>query len=140
MEIAIGIVVFVRINEEGWEQTLTDTIKTKFDLYANTSDSVLRDAVNNLQRDLECCGDGGPTDWQDRGVDKPPPGCCINPDPPCTSFEPHQVFQDGCMGRLMQLLEDSIIVLAILAIAVGVIQIIGVVFALCLASSIRNRE
>ena len=56
MEIAIGIVVFVRINEEGWEQTLTDTIKTKFDLYANTSDSVLRDAVNSLQRDVsQCC-------------------------------------------------------------------------------------
>ena len=57
MEIAIGIVVFVRINEEGWEQTLNETITTKFDLYTeSTTDVALSDAVNNLQRDVsQCC-------------------------------------------------------------------------------------
>jgi len=56
VEIAIGIVVFVRINEEGWEQTLRNTVTQKFDAYANTSDPVLAEAVNDLQRNVsQCC-------------------------------------------------------------------------------------
>jgi len=143
-EIAIGIVIFVKMNGDGWEQAVNDSITDKFGQYNyNDTDTALSDAVNNFQRDLECCGVDGPKYWRDRGFHTPPDGCCVNPDPgQCVSFEPdqHQVFKDGCVYTLRELLKNVGLLLGILAITVGVVQIIGVVFALCLASSIKNKE
>jgi len=141
VEIAIGIVVFVKMNGEGLEQLVNDSITEQFAHY-NETHGAINTEINNFQRDLECCGVDGPNYWRDRGVQKPPPGCCVNPSGLCESFgeAQRQVFQTGCVNAVMQLLRNSGLWLGILAIAVGVVQIIGVIFALCLANSIRNED
>jgi len=145
VQIAIGIAAFVTIYGEGWEQAVKDTISNTFGNYTLGESNALNNEVDNLQRNLECCGVDHPTYWRDvRGFAEIPRSCCINPDPnaQCTSFRPEdqQVFQDGCVERLKELLRNIGIVLGAIAIAVGLIEITGVVFALCLASSIKNKE
>jgi len=144
VKIAIGIVAFVTIHKGGWEQAVRDTITNTFANYTLDASNSLNDEVDNLQRNLECCGVDEPTYWRDRGFDQIPRSCCINPDPNarCDSYSPadQQVFQAGCVERLKELLRTIGIALGAIAIAVGVVEIIGVVFALCLASSIKNKD
>lgn len=142
VEIAIGIVVFVKMNGEGWEQAVNDSIAENFARYNKTGDADLNNEIDNFQQNLECCGVDGPLYWRDdRRISEPPPGCCVNQNAVCTNFESaDQVFQEGCVERLKELLRSVGLLLGILAISVGVVQIIGVVFALCLASSIKNKE
>lgn len=146
IQIAIGIVAFVTINREGWDVAVKSTITDIFAQFPNSSDTsanAVRDEVNNLQRNLECCGLDGPTYWVDRSFTTPPEGCCINPAPAakCTfDAQPHQVFQDGCVEKLQELLKNIGILLGAIAIAIGIVEIIGIVYALCLANSIKNKE
>jgi len=56
VEIAIGIVVFVKINGEGWEQAVRDGVTEKFALYDNSSAAAINDEINNFQRNVsQCC-------------------------------------------------------------------------------------
>jgi len=53
VEIAIGIVVFVKMNGEGWEQAVNDSITENFGRYNyNDSDNTISNAVNNFQHDV----------------------------------------------------------------------------------------
>jgi len=139
-EIAIGIVVFVKMDGDGWKQAVEDGIKEKFDKYQQDDNNPLNQEIDNFQRNLECCGVDGPAYWTEvRHFRGPTPGCC--PSGNCSyATNRQEVFQTGCVAALTQLLENTGLLLGILAIAVGVVQIIGVVFALCLASSIKNKE
>jgi len=140
VKIAIGIVAFVTIHKGGWEDAVRDTITNTFGNYTLGETNALNDEVDSLQRNLECCGVDGPTYWMDRGFKQIPRSCCINPDPNTRCDSQDQVFQDGCVDRLKELLKTIGIALGAIAIAVGVVEIIGVVFALCLASSIKNKD
>lgn len=139
IEIAIGIVAFVNRGGDSWERAINDSISDTFDRYDH-GDETIDNEVNNLQHNLECCGVDGPQYWQGK-VLKPPNGCCVNPDGLCENLAVGaQVFQIGCVEKLVELLNDIGLLLGALAIAVGVVEITGVVFALCLASSIKNKE
>jgi len=146
VQIAIGIVAFVTINGETWNEAVRNSITDIFGQYTTIDDAnagAIREEVNNLQRNLECCGVDGPDYWVNRSITPPPSGCCINPaETAQCSFNavPHQVFQDGCVEKLQQLLKNIGILLGAIAIAIGIVEIIGIVYALCLASSIKNKE
>jgi hypothetical protein len=53
-----------------------------------------------------------------------PPGCCKIPGEVCTSIAPGaNIFTDGCVEKLIDLLENIGILLGALAIAVGVVEV-----------------
>lgn len=133
-EIAIGIVAFV--NRDGWNAAVNGSLTEMFGRY-NTDVSIQND-VNNLQRALECCGVDGPQYWK---LSPLPEGCCVNPSGTCDiATDEKQVFQEGCVKRVEELLHAIGLLLGVLAIVIGIVEIIGVVFALCLASSIKNKD
>ena len=57
VEIAIGIVVFVKMDEEGWEQTLNESITEKFAQfpYSGDASNIVVQEINNFQRDVSWC-------------------------------------------------------------------------------------
>jgi hypothetical protein len=57
VEIVIGIVVFVKISGEGWDQALNETISNTFGNYTlSGGDKALNEQVDNLQRNVsQCC-------------------------------------------------------------------------------------
>jgi hypothetical protein len=53
VQIAIGIVVFVRINAEGWDQAVRETISNTFGNYTLTGgNQALNEEVDSLQRNV----------------------------------------------------------------------------------------
>ncbi|XP_023710812.1 CD63 antigen isoform X2 [Cryptotermes secundus] len=132
-EIAIGIVAFV--NRDGWNTAIHDSLTDMFGRY--DQDEAIKKDINSLQKALECCGIDGPDYWKT----SIPEGCCVNPDGTCSAVtDPKQVFQEGCVQRLEELIHAIGLLLGVLAIVIGIVEIIGVVFALCLASSIKNKD
>jgi hypothetical protein len=58
VQIAIGIVAFVTINGETWNEAVRSSIIENFEKYPNTSEgnNALMEEVNNLQRNVsQCC-------------------------------------------------------------------------------------
>ncbi|KAJ8966209.1 hypothetical protein NQ317_001307 [Molorchus minor] len=86
-----------------------------------------------LQRFLQCCGVDGPDDYP---TTKLPDSCCINGQ--CSTFE-HRYHKDGCALKVYEFLRKSTNIVGGVAIGIAAIEIIGAVFGLCLASSIRNQ-
>ncbi|KAJ9576359.1 hypothetical protein L9F63_006771, partial [Diploptera punctata] len=134
IEIAIGVVAFV--NRDGYDEVITKNVEEMFGNY--TKNDEYKTQVDSIQKSLECCGVNGPDYWTSSTF---PTSCCVKPEGNCIySKDPNVVFQAGCKAKLKEFLLNIGVFLGALAIAVGVIEIIGVVFALCLASSIKNKE
>lgn len=138
IEIAIGIVAFVKRDEGGVDRALNASLTEIFAKYP--TDNNTKNEVDNLQHELQCCGVDGPGYWISKQLEVPP-SCCVLPNIQCNTYSnPDQVFQDGCLDKLKQMLSNIGLLLGALAVTVGVVEITGVVFALCLASSIKNKE
>ncbi|XP_046680857.1 CD63 antigen-like [Homalodisca vitripennis] len=93
---------------------------------------------NVLQYDLNCCGTDSLKDWEkiyNNGTI--PYSCCpTNPvDEPCTQDKANKA---GCLGVLKELLEKNTALVGGFGLGVAFTQLIGVVFACCLARSIRK--
>lgn len=138
IEIAFGIVAFV--NKDGYDDIIKKNVEQMFGKYHNSTEDT--NEVDSIQKALECCGVNGPFYWKkDNPQSQFPPSCCVKPEGDCGySTDPNKVFQAGCEGKIKEFLLAIGLILGALAIAVGLVEIIGVIFALCLASSIKNRD
>ncbi|KAG5678520.1 hypothetical protein PVAND_008187 [Polypedilum vanderplanki] len=91
-----------------------------------------RIAIEGIQRGLRCCGSAGPADW---GLLNIPSSCCDDGVIACTVSNAHS---DGCATLLSNFVNDSGLLIAWFAIVFAGIELVGVIFACCLANSIRN--
>jgi len=88
--------------------------------------------VNRIQSALHCCGNNGPSDWTNI-----PPSCCKEGTTSCNVNSP-DLFPDGCGVVLHDLVSASGMLIAWIALVFGAFELVGVIFACCLANSIRN--
>ncbi|XP_015604405.1 CD63 antigen isoform X2 [Cephus cinctus] len=97
---------------------------------------------NAMQHDLECCGLNSPLDWNHTGLfpgNNLPDSCCseIPSTDKCDSNSVN-VYPNGCMNILRDTIENNALILGSVGIGIALIQLIGVIFACCLARSIRR--
>lgn len=109
----------------------------------NSSFPEFRDAVDNLQQSLKCCGVNSSADWRAFSSEENtvPDSCCITESPGCgrgTMSDATKVFQTGCQKALETLLKDNIQWVIVAALVIAVLQILGVVFACLLMRGIRS--
>eukprot|EP00057_Strongylocentrotus_purpuratus_P007423 XP_011661897.1 PREDICTED: tetraspanin-4 [Strongylocentrotus purpuratus] len=107
----------------------------------NKSQSLTK-AWDVLQSELKCCGVNGSSDWTTT------PNVTLNgarfPDSCCDpAFEKGcaatgTAWMDGCQPKLTMKLEDNIYIVGAIGIAFGLIQILGLVFSMCLFCSLRD--
>jgi CD63 antigen len=101
----------------------------------------IRHSWDIMQHDLQCCGMNGPTDWNQIGLrDNAVPDSCCKELPAhgkCDSNSIH-LYEDGCMLRLKAAIESSALILGGVGVGIAIVQLIGVIFACCLARSIRR--
>ncbi|XP_023245587.1 CD63 antigen [Copidosoma floridanum] len=96
-----------------------------------------------IQYDLECCGVHGPTDWQRAGFigNRLPATCCkelpIN-NRTCELNSDPGPYSRGCKQALQNTLEKNGLILLSVGIGVALVQLLGVIFACCLARSVRR--
>lgn len=94
------------------------------------TDEQTRIAIDGIQRGIRCCGSNGPADW---GLTSIPQSCCD--ESVCTILNAHQ---QGCATLLYDFVSTSGLLIAWVAIVFAGIELVGVIFACCLANSIRN--
>jgi CD63 antigen len=125
---------------------LRDDIKNAIDDNMNdllpkyTTQNATKKLFDGMQQDFKCCGADNYTQWYDVfGEDRVPDSCCKTELRNC-GLNPNttDIYTEGCFLALYDFLEDNIIVIAAIAIAIAVIQIFGVVCSCCLMKSIKS--
>ncbi|XP_030845089.1 CD9 antigen, partial [Strongylocentrotus purpuratus] len=137
--------------ENGMQQTISGVY--------SEDDSVTL-AFDKMQQALRCCGAVGPEDWIDskyaeRNPGQLPDSCCVEQSPNCgtvgqtaiNSFlnllrgqTSPPIFLTGCSDALFGMLEENTILVAGLAIGVGAVQLLGMIFSCCLCCAIRRQD
>ncbi|KAG7202540.1 hypothetical protein KM043_009738 [Ampulex compressa] len=122
----VGTMLETRLNATMKEYNVDDDIKRSWDI---------------MQHDLKCCGMYGPGDWASLGfVDNTVPDSCCDEVPSGSKCDSNLIYvlNDGCMNKLQSAIEDNALTLGGVGIGIALIQLIGVIFACCLARSIRR--
>ena len=84
--------------------------------------------VDDIQKNLKCCGASNKTDWEP----KPSPSSCFDPK---TSEE----YEEPCIPKLKRLMIEYYGILGTFAIAFGVLQTFGCILALHVAQTVEKR-
>lgn len=124
----IVVAVFAFMYTEELANAAKDGFGRLFDDRNNPSTAA---AIDQIQRGLQCCGTTGPKSW-DSNI---PPSCCA--EATCTIANSHP---NGCSTMLADIVSGSGLLIAWFAIIFAGIELVGVIFACCLANSIRNAD
>jgi CD63 antigen len=126
-QIALAIVVFVYIGDL---QQATQPIIAK--LWDRRHEEAGRQIFDGIQTTLQCCGLDRTDDWGG----SVPNSCC----PGNNACTPSGAFQTGCRSALNDFIYTSGNIIGAVALGVAGIELIGFIFACCLANSIRNQS
>jgi len=121
LEIGLGIAGYVK--HSGLQQLMETQFNSTMKHYKDRED--YRDAWTLLQNELDCCGTYGPNDWDGIFPNKTlSPSCCklinLSEAQECTTL--HAINQ-GCLAKLLGILDSKTLVLAGVVLAVAGIQV-----------------
>ncbi|XP_018567946.1 CD63 antigen [Anoplophora glabripennis] len=132
VQVAIAVYLFIQVKDtREFRNTITNNVQKTFDSRFKNPEA--NETMHVLENFLTCCGVYGPDDYNNFPL---PLSCCkrhINNE--CLKTE---VNHDGCAHKLTNELQDKAQLVGGVAIGIAAVEVIGAVFALCLASSIRN--
>lgn len=121
LEIGLGIAGYVK--HSGLPQLMETQFNTTMKHYLERDD--YRDAWTLLQTELDCCGTYGPNDWEGIFPNKTlTPACCktinLSEASECTTLH---AIKDGCLQKLLKVLDGKTLILAGVVLAVAGIQV-----------------
>ncbi|KAK0085579.1 hypothetical protein PV325_004851 [Microctonus aethiopoides] len=89
---------------------------------------------------LKCCGIDGASDWSVLFPNTQLPDSCCHEIPFNQKCDSNSigVNVDGCKIKLKTAIEDKAVILGAVGIGIAFVQLVGVIFACCLARSIRR--
>ncbi|KAJ8725421.1 hypothetical protein PYW08_003604 [Mythimna loreyi] len=133
VQVVIAVLMFVY--GDTIQTNLDNSIASLFTKRTSAGVDKATDAViNSIQQQFECCGkDSATTEYGLIGL---PASCCPPNSLACT---PANAF-DGCRPVITKLYNKWNKPIAGVAIGVACIEVVGALFALCLANSIRNMD
>lgn len=91
--------------------------------------------VNDVQALLECCGVDSYRDFKDYPI---PYSCCGGPEG--TTCAAKDASTKGCAQALQETFKYAGTVLGGIALGIAAVELVGIIFALCLANSIKNEH
>lgn len=154
LEIAAGIFTYTK--KDAVQQKLSTHLeKAVNNSYggATESDKALTKSVDWFQQNVKCCGTNAPGDWKKTAwynkSDKSknvPQSCCIEEKSGCNSgtvvslLSAKKIYSSGCVAAGKQFAKDHMWKIGGAAIGIGVIQLFGIVFAICLCKAIGDEE
>ncbi|KAM6038586.1 CD63 antigen isoform 1-T2 [Theristicus caerulescens] len=106
-------------------------------------DKPLREAVDELQREFNCCGANNYTDWATiepfKLNDTVPRSCCRVNTTSCNVHpSPATVYEKGCLQSIEAWMKKNILIVAAVALGIAFFEILGIIFACCLMKGIRS--
>lgn len=94
----------------------------------------IQEAWDFIQSQLKCCGVTNYQDWQNDAHINPPKSCCPNADR-CSSSSDY--YDKGCYDKVKEDISQYAVYVGIAGIGIGLIEIIGIIFACCLANQVK---
>uniref|UniRef100_A0A0C9Q5P6 Tetraspanin n=1 Tax=Fopius arisanus TaxID=64838 RepID=A0A0C9Q5P6_9HYME len=141
IQVGIAIWAFVVLKNLNTAE-MTEEFKKPLTKYWSDVDS--RNAVDLAQEMLHCCGASGPDDYASNHVNMNgtiPWSCCKQESERKFQFcNGREVYQIGCSGQIKDLVKNIGHGLGGVALGIAGIELVGIIFALCLANSIRNED
>lgn len=113
----------------------------------NKDHSVTNEAWDHIQQTLHCCGSNNSLTWRVSpeltATDSVPDSCCKNETEKCglralDRWDPELFYNEGCTPKVTQLIKDSLVAIGAAAAGVAALELIGIIFAFCLANSLRK--
>ncbi|XP_064597847.1 CD63 antigen-like [Liolophura sinensis] len=140
LELAGGIAGFVLRNS--LEGEVRDLMMEAQKNYNDTQHEGVTKTWDEVQRKFKCCGVVNYTDWNDNerlhgGV---PDSCCLEFSEGCgkAPVNPGKIYDKGCLDFTVNWAKDNIYIVGAAGIGLAFIQIVGIIFACCLARSIKK--
>lgn len=145
MEFAAGIAAFVYRDDIAAEaeKQLDKSMKE----YNATNPNDVTKEWDTMQKNLHCCGAHNYTDWYTHSIipnGSVPISCCMNISVNCgddkaKQTSPTGIYQQGCVKKLSEEISSKAVIIGGIGIGIAFIQILGIIFACCLASSLKNQ-
>ncbi|XP_017882575.1 23 kDa integral membrane protein-like [Ceratina calcarata] len=129
VQVAVAVFAFMAVKNNGNVET---KYRDVFNHYRDSEES--SKIVDLIQSSLHCCGLESPRDFN---FNIPGSCCGKQGNETCPSDE---IAQKGCTDAIKEAIHLAGTVLGGVAIGVAGVELIGIIFALCLANSIRNSE
>lgn len=141
----ITAITLAYVYRENIEKNLRDDIKETMNEYMETAHEAVSKAIDEIQRDFKCCGNYDYKDWFDtrwgtRHSDSVPRSCCKEASADCNenvSEDLTKIYSRGCYDYVRKYLSNNLHVISGFGIWIAVIQLMGMIFALCLCCHIR---
>jgi len=109
-------------------------------------------SMDYIQETLQCCGIDSANDWsmnlkynadnydyEQQTTQQTPPSCCVTGSG-YRNFRCENVIQKGCIGKVYEITLQLILMIDSFALAVAVLQIVGIVGAFVVARIIRRAK
>ncbi|XP_022120100.1 CD63 antigen isoform X1 [Pieris rapae] len=136
VQVALGVLLFAY--QQNLKDALVKSVDTLFD--KARSDAASKTVFNNLEQQLECCGKYSAADY----AFLVPKSCCSKLGvtgqllgETCTIADANST---GCSTKVGEIYEKWSKVIAGIAIGLACVEVVGALFSLCLANSIRNMD
>lgn len=138
IQVAVAIYAFVVLkNSDEIKSSIREAYEKNIFVNYGT-DKEDTEAVDAVQSVLGCCGVDSYTDFLKSGKSIPW-SCCGNPEG-TTCSAPTVQDKQGCVTALQTMFTTIGTALGGLALGIAGVELIGIIFALCLANSIKNDE
>lgn len=141
IQLAVGIFAFVQLKGQE-DKSVRESLTKTFNKYYSNENS--GQTIDFFQSTFQCCGVDSYKDYQSKfGNDTIPWSCCTHAESDSKATcqgNMGSVFQHGCVSALVDFLKKSGKVLGGVAIGIAAVEFVGIVFALCLANSLKNAE
>lgn len=133
IELAVGIAAAVL--KKDFSIAMKETLKDSMKNYTEVD----KEAWDNVQKKLQCCGVDGPTDWSPANgfTGNFPSSCCMDMQVTC-QIGSLSVYAEGCFNKLEMRVRKGATVLIGVGIGIAFVEVAGIVLACCLASAIKR--
>jgi CD63 antigen len=143
-----GIIVGFVLRDKVQETITQQMLETQKD-YDDDPKTIATQYWNQTQTSFKCCGTTGYMSWNESAVmekaNTVPGSCCKdrnNTD--CGVGKLHDTaaanlfYKDGCTTAVVELTQKYMVAVGAVAAGVAVLELIGIIFAFCLANSLRK--
>jgi hypothetical protein len=135
-EIAVGYLAFK--NKSKIEEIAADSAYKS--LNETSKNELLRQAWDDVQTSMLCCGARSYKDYEDFKMEIPA-SCCkkhLAPGKQCRHGE-DGFNEGGCYPKMKKFVDDHSLTLGVVALLVAFVEVAGIIFACCLRSAVLER-
>ncbi|XP_063960744.1 CD151 antigen-like [Lytechinus pictus] len=148
IELGVGVFVYYYRGElqVELEKCMNSSMTKNYGLDGNSAYTA---TVDDLQNSFNCCGAASFEDWTKSewkinglaGNRSVPESCCKTISPYCSiRTHPSNIYQQGCVVGLSLIVEDHLIIIGAVSLAIAGAEIMGLIFSMCLYCHLRYEE